>query len=54
VTPIRRFDAHGAIAKVTPATDEEKKAGVLLTLRLKDNDRVIQVAKKTDLYRSVG
>jgi hypothetical protein len=54
VIPIRRYDAHGTVAKVTPATDAEKKAGVLLTLVLQDSDRVIQVTRETDLHRQTG
>jgi hypothetical protein len=52
--PIRRYDEHGIIAKVNHPTKAEAKAGVLLTIVLKDSNRAIDVTKETDLHRQKG
>jgi hypothetical protein len=53
-TPNRKYDAEGIIAKVVPATEVEKKDGLVATIALKDMDTVIQVTKDTDLQRQMG
>jgi hypothetical protein len=53
-TPNRKFDVEGTIAKIVPATDAEKKDGLLATITLKDMDTVIQITKDTDLQRQMG
>jgi hypothetical protein len=54
VIPIRMYDVNGVIEKVTPPTDAEKEAGVLVTIQVKGRDKAIQVTKTADLHRQAG
>jgi hypothetical protein len=52
--PIRKYDAEGVVEKVVPATDAEKKAGVLVVVFLKDRKAAVPVTKDTPLHRQMG
>jgi hypothetical protein len=52
--PIRKPDAEAVVAKVVPATDAEKKAGVVVTVYLKERKDGIPVAKDTPVHRQMG
>jgi hypothetical protein len=53
-TPNRQYDAEGTIARIVPATKEQKKDGVLATFTLKGQDLTIQVTRDTALQRQNG
>jgi hypothetical protein len=50
----RRFDSEGTIVKVTPATDAEKKDGILATITFKDREITVQITKETELQIAKG
>jgi len=50
----RKFDSEGSIAKIVPATDAEKKDGIVATIVLKDKDLTIQITKETELQIAKG
>jgi hypothetical protein len=52
--PIRKPDSEAVVERVVPATDAEKKAGVLVTMFLKDRKDGIPVAKDTPVHRQMG
>ena len=52
--PIRKFDVAGVIARVVPASDAEKKQGILATITLQDAGETIQITKETELNRQMG
>ena len=54
VLPIRKPDAEAVVVKVVPATDAEKKTGVVVTIFLKDRKDGIPVAKDTPVHRQMG
>jgi hypothetical protein len=52
--PIRKPDAEAVVAKVAPATDAEKKAGVEVTVYLKDRKDGVPVTKDTPVHKQMG
>jgi hypothetical protein len=52
--PIRRFDVEGTIARIVPATGDQKKDGILATVTLKGQDLTIQITRDTPLQRQNG
>jgi hypothetical protein len=50
----RKFDGEGSVAKIIPATDAEKKEGIVATMVLKDKDLTIQITNKTELQIAKG
>jgi hypothetical protein len=52
--PIRKPDAEAVVAKVVPASDAEKKAGVVVTVFLKDRKDGVPVTKETAVHRQMG
>jgi hypothetical protein len=50
----RKFDSEGTFAKIIPATDAEKKEGILASMVLKDKDLTIQITKETELQIAKG
>jgi hypothetical protein len=52
--PIRRFDLHAAVEKVVPATDAQKKEGIVATVFVKGRKEGVPVGKGTDIHRQMG
>jgi hypothetical protein len=52
--PIRKYDIHEVIAKVVPATEAEKKEGVLVTVFFKGRKEGVRVTKDTAIHRQMG
>src|ERR1700687_2762525 len=50
----RKFDSEGSVAKIVPATDAEKKDGIVATIILKDKELTIQITKETELQIAKG
>jgi hypothetical protein len=50
----RKFDSEGTIAKIAPASDAEKKDGIVATIVLKDKNLTIQITKETELQIAKG
>ncbi len=52
--PIRKPDVEAVVEKVVPATEAERKAGVVVTVFLKDRKDGVQVSKDTAVHRQMG
>jgi hypothetical protein len=52
--PIRMYDVEGVVEKVVPATEAEKKEGVLVTVFLKDRKEGVAVTKNTAVHLQMG
>jgi hypothetical protein len=50
----RKFDSEGTISKIVPATEAEKKDGILATITLKDRETTVQITKETELQIAKG
>jgi hypothetical protein len=53
-TPIRKYDAYGTLLKVEPASDTEKKAGVLAAVTIEGVKPRILITRKTTLRLQRG
>jgi hypothetical protein len=52
--PIRKYDLHADVEKVVPATDAEKKAGIVATVFVKGRKEGVPIGKSTDIHRQMG
>src|SRR3954471_11984621 len=52
--PIRKFDLHAEVEKVVPATDAQKKAGLVVTVFLKGREQGVPVHKDTAIHLQMG
>jgi hypothetical protein len=52
--PIRAPEVEATVVKVVPATEAEKKNGVVATLFLKDQKNGIQVMRETAIHKQMG
>jgi hypothetical protein len=52
--PNRKYDVHEVVEKVVPATDGEKKEGVLVTIFLKGREEGVRVIRDTAIHRQMG
>jgi hypothetical protein len=52
--PIRKPDVEAVVEKVVPATDTEKKKGVLVTVFLKDRKDGVPVTRDTAVHKQMG
>ena len=52
--PIRKPEAEGVVEKVMPATEAEKKAGIVVTIFLKDRKVGVPITKTTAIHRQMG
>jgi hypothetical protein len=53
-TPNGKYDDEGVIVKIVPATDAEKKDGLLATITLKDGKNSIRITGDTKLQAQKG
>lgn len=54
VLPTRKYDLHEVVEKVVPATEAEKKDGILATVFLKDRKEGVPVTKDTAIHIQMG
>jgi hypothetical protein len=52
--PIRKYDLHAIVEKVVPATDAEKKEGVVATVFLKGRKEGVPIHKDTAIHLQMG